>query len=96
MSPAQFYAATLREVDAVVRGYRWRQQEHHRSLRYGAWHAALYHRIEAKKFPDLKTVMALPRQPSRRQTPEEQEAIIRLWQVALEKKFGKAPPRAEA
>jgi hypothetical protein len=84
MSPAAFYAATLREVDAVIDGFRWRQQQQYKALRYGAWHSALYRRVEPKDFPSIEKVMGWKAQPRPAQSPAEQQSALLAWKASCE------------
>jgi hypothetical protein len=95
MSADTYHASTLREVAMYLEAAQWRQENTARLLRYAAWHAALFQRVEHKRFPSLEKVIGVkpkPGVPPRRQSEAEMKQVILMWRSALAEKFGEAPP----
>lgn len=87
LDPAQFWRATFREVAACIEERGEADRLAHNDRAWAAWHIAALSRM--KKLPKLAELLMKPRkaQPVRRQTAEEQMAVMRQWMAAT------TPPR---
>lgn len=80
-SPDRFWELTPREYVLHMRGAARRVERETAERMWLAWHVGAFGR--AAKMPRLADVMPKP-STRRRQSPEEMEAALRAWQIALE------------
>ena len=82
-----FWELTLAEVSLVLDGETERLRREHNDRAWHAWHVAALGR--AKKLPRLDTLLAKPQTTPRRQTWEEQMAVMQAWSERVNRRAAK-------
>lgn len=83
---ALFWASTPRQIVTHFTAAARRRQREHNDRAWHAWTVAALGRV--KKMPKLDTLLAKPQTPRRRQTWEEQLAIMQAWSARTNAKSG--------
>lgn len=88
-SEAEFWTSTPRQVDRVFRACDRRLDRDHATRAWLAWHIAALTR--AKRMPQLdKMLRKAAATPRRRQTWQEQMAIMGMWAATMKRANGRA------
>ena len=90
MRPEEVYRSTFREIQIVLEGAGWRQEQAARLVTVGAWTTAALMRYPPKKrLPSLKDLLKDRKGPIARQTLDQQRAILNMMATAFGGKLEK-------
>jgi len=89
MRPDEVYRSTFREIQIVMEGVTWRQEQEAHFVTVGAWTTAAL--MRRKRLPKLKTLLRNQKDPISHQTPEQQRTALYMLAASFGHKIERKP-----
>ena len=89
MRPEEVHRSTFREIQIVLEGVTWQQEQEAHLVTVGAWTTAAL--MRKKRMPGLKTLLKEHKGPVARQTPEEQRTAVHMLAASFGHKIQRKP-----